>query len=402
MKKNIKKMVNLFFTALFALAAFGFMISCEIEHQHTFESVWSSDETDHWQLCLCGEIGNKSNHTFGDWTITKEATYETVGEKIHTCSVCGYREEEVIERLVHIHSLGIKHEAIAGNCVDKAILEYYECLGCSEKLNASGEVLSSIESTTDAENHKGITTNWIITARKHKEIYDCCGVEKTEETQHSFGAWTTNDDLPKSRTCSVCDYVETIDYSKCVVGDIILSDGSICPIDELDWGIDDPLAIIVRKSYMDKPALGIGISVYWEQQWCSKEAEGYYTNIYALQNPADGSEAWEKLNEAFSDVTTTKYPAWCYCANFGYDALSEGWYLPTTSELREIYNNRELIDNIFFRLTGSYQLQTRTFWSCCQNSRWERFAFVLDFSNGEVFHIFKDAIYYFCPVRAFY
>ena len=43
-------------------------------------------------------------HTFGDWTITKEATETEKGEKMRTCSSCGEKETEEIPALDHTHS----------------------------------------------------------------------------------------------------------------------------------------------------------------------------------------------------------------------------------------------------------------------------------------------------------
>ena len=38
-------------------------------------------------------------HTFGEWTVTKEATAFEFGEKVRICSVCGFEEEAQIEKL---------------------------------------------------------------------------------------------------------------------------------------------------------------------------------------------------------------------------------------------------------------------------------------------------------------
>ena len=38
-------------------------------------------------------------HTFGEWTVTKEATAFEFGEKVRICSVCGFEEKEKIEKL---------------------------------------------------------------------------------------------------------------------------------------------------------------------------------------------------------------------------------------------------------------------------------------------------------------
>ncbi len=43
----------------------------------------------------------KTAHTWGEWTVTKEATYDEEGSREHTCSVCGTKETEVIPKKTH-------------------------------------------------------------------------------------------------------------------------------------------------------------------------------------------------------------------------------------------------------------------------------------------------------------
>ena len=71
----MKKQISLFTAILFAVSTL--MVSCSQEvHEHTF----------------------------GEWTTTKEATEEAAGSKKRTCTVCGYTATEVIEKLAHTHT----------------------------------------------------------------------------------------------------------------------------------------------------------------------------------------------------------------------------------------------------------------------------------------------------------
>ena len=65
-------------------------------HEHTAGSEWESNKTSHWHECSCGEEMDVEEHTFGEWTVTKEATETEKGLKERTCSVCGYKETEDI------------------------------------------------------------------------------------------------------------------------------------------------------------------------------------------------------------------------------------------------------------------------------------------------------------------
>ncbi len=65
--------------------------------EHTADDTgWHSDETNHWNICECGEVIDKEAHKFGDWTITKEATKTESGSRTKSCTVCGYKVTESI------------------------------------------------------------------------------------------------------------------------------------------------------------------------------------------------------------------------------------------------------------------------------------------------------------------
>ncbi len=69
-------------------------------HEHKWAAAWESDETQHWHECEnpgCDIQENaKAAHTFGDWTVTKEASATEAGSKERTCSVCSYKETVTI------------------------------------------------------------------------------------------------------------------------------------------------------------------------------------------------------------------------------------------------------------------------------------------------------------------
>lgn len=64
-----------------------------IKHSYT----WKHDQTTHWQHCSVGnENTTPEAHTFGDWTVTKQASIGVEGEKERTCKVCRYKETTTI------------------------------------------------------------------------------------------------------------------------------------------------------------------------------------------------------------------------------------------------------------------------------------------------------------------
>ena len=201
------------------------------------------------------------------------------------------------------------------------------------------------------------------------------------------------------------------DYSKCVVGDFILKDGTILSKDKTpDSGT--VAAVIVRAAADGKPALGIGI-VHNKMAWCTESATGYNTIITALQGNKtsdymDGSDGWEILKKACSDAESKpeNYPAWNYSLTYAETSgltrdLAEGWYLPTVAELYTIYQNKTAVDASLLKAGGS-QFGTSYYWSCCQVPSYDDRVRVLNFDDGNVYYNNKNHKYgYVCSVRAF-
>ena len=66
---------------------------------HDFTGEWKKNETSHWHVCTvenCGVTADDAAHTYGDWTVEKEATSTEDGTKVRTCTVCGYQERATI------------------------------------------------------------------------------------------------------------------------------------------------------------------------------------------------------------------------------------------------------------------------------------------------------------------
>lgn len=69
--------------------------------EHIFaEEEWKSNVVKHWHECSeCNNVVEESEaaHSFGSWTVTKKPTTED-GEKERICSVCSYKETQVIPK----------------------------------------------------------------------------------------------------------------------------------------------------------------------------------------------------------------------------------------------------------------------------------------------------------------
>ena len=105
----------------------GFTVSAA-PHEHTYGD-WSKDGTNHWHECTCGDKADVAEHSFGEWTVTKEASTTEPGSKTRSCSVCGFEETLEIPVLSHTHSYGTDwknnetshwHECTCGDKADMA------------------------------------------------------------------------------------------------------------------------------------------------------------------------------------------------------------------------------------------------------------------------------------------
>ena len=67
-----------------------------VKGEHSYGEEYEKDADNHWKQCGCGNMIEKSAHTFGEWATIKEATKSEKGSKEKTCSVCGYKVTEEI------------------------------------------------------------------------------------------------------------------------------------------------------------------------------------------------------------------------------------------------------------------------------------------------------------------
>ena len=80
------KKISLILTILLVTVMIFCVTGCKDPeiHEHTFSDSWSKDGTYHWHGATCEhttEVSDKAEHTFGEWTTTKEATEEAEGSR---------------------------------------------------------------------------------------------------------------------------------------------------------------------------------------------------------------------------------------------------------------------------------------------------------------------------------
>ena len=176
-------------------------------HTHTYSTAWSTDETNHWHECTCGDKKDVAAHTPG------AAATETTPQ---TCTICGY---VIKAALGHTHNFNQKNTSetylkSAATCTKKAVY-YYSCT-CGEKGTEtfeSGETAPhsySTEWSSDETNHWHKCANCDAVADKAAHRYDnacdttCNDCGKTREITHSYSEVWSSDETNHWHECSVC------------------------------------------------------------------------------------------------------------------------------------------------------------------------------------------------------
>ena len=134
-----------------------------VKHEHQYSDQWTSDATNHWHACECGEKSDLSAHQF-KWVIDREATATQPGEKHQECTTCGYKTAPVTIPMEHVHKYSDKWSSDATN-------HWHEC-ECGEK---SDQGAHQFQWVIDRE---ATTTK---TGRKH-QVCATCGYQTAAVT----------------------------------------------------------------------------------------------------------------------------------------------------------------------------------------------------------------------------
>lgn len=418
----MKKQITFLTAILFAVSTL--IVSCTPEsHTHTFSEEWSYDETNHWHAATCEHNEEKSelaDHCFGEWFIVSYPTEYTEGWQERFCIECGYRDEEGVPKLEHVHRFseewtsdeyGHWHVAIC-DCEfvyvekkdhifgdwsvtvvpteDTEGLQERYCTECGFKDEEKLEKLEHVHSFSE---------EWTSDLMYH--WHECSCGEKQDKLEHSFGEYVSNNDATiledgtKTRTCKVCDYAEKVsdNGTKIVynVGDIILKDGKKISVGDVDSYLFDAtkaigvVALINIVDGVPKETTGYTTDFTGINVDCS----GYSDFGYAFSGDLDGSDNWDYICMIDSEGTQnaeTNYPIF-YRANIygtslgltdtGYET---GWYIPSIAELYTVYKNKEIIQRSL-SAAGGFTLSERDYWSSSQSST---YCYYCNFENGYV------------------
>ena len=238
-------------------------------HDHQSND-WKSNETEHWQVCTCGAVFHKAEHSGGTATCTEKAK----------CAVCG---AEYGDALGHDFTTSWTHD-------DNE--HWKQCSRCDAKDDVSPHTWDS-----------GTVTTAPTCTKAGEETYSCteCGATKTEPidaTGHSWKSDWTSDATHHwhecaNESCDVTDNAEKNGYAEHSGGKATCTQNAVCEICKASYGSLDPNNHTDLKHIDAKAATAAeeGNIAYWYCDGCKK----YFSDAAATKEITKAATVTAKL-----------------------------------------------------------------------------------------------------------
>ncbi|MFR8207688.1 pectate lyase-like adhesive domain-containing protein [Hominenteromicrobium sp.] len=238
-------------------------------HDHQSND-WKSNETEHWQVCTCGAVFHKAEHSGGTATCTQRAT----------CTVCGAEYGDV---LGHDFTTSWTHD-------DN--MHWKQCSRCDKKDDVSPHTWDS-----------GTVTTAPTCTKAGERTYTCteCGATKTEPidaTGHSWKSEWTSDATHHwhecaNESCDVTDNAGKNGYAEHSGGKATCTQNAVCEICKASYGSLDPNNHTDLKHIDAKAATAAeeGNIAYWYCDGCKK----YFSDAAAIKEITKAATVTAKL-----------------------------------------------------------------------------------------------------------
>lgn len=209
------------------------------------------------------------------------------------------------------------------------------------------------------------------------------------------------------------------------VGDIVMSGGSVLSKEKfLSYkGSEKPVAVIFTVSGVQtkdsKRVIGVGLFESAETISFAEDSStgdntnflfnrtyvinqkfdistGTYTNE-GFAGDIDGEDSWKNVkrrDKTAKENMYSVYPAYAFAENYGISKKcgkfdTTDWYLPTAAELYEMFENKNLLNEVISACGGN-ELDHRI-WSCSQDYYMKDIQLLIDMETGEIRRAFKDS-----------
>ena len=238
-------------------------------HDHQSND-WESNETEHWQVCTCGAVFHKAEHSGGTATCTQRAT----------CTVCG---AEYGDALGHDFTTSWTHD-------DN--MHWKQCSRCDKKDDVSPHTWDS-----------GTVTTAPTCTKAGEETYSCtkCDATKMEPipaTGHSWKSEWTSDATHHwyecdNKNCDVTDNAGKNGYAEHSGGKATCKAQAICEICKAGYGNPDQNNHTDLKHIDAKAATAAeeGNIAYWYCDGCKK----YFSDVAATKEITKAATVTAKL-----------------------------------------------------------------------------------------------------------
>lgn len=211
MKRKLLLLLSLVFVmATTLVCAVGCKQNSKPTHKHSYAATWSTDKTNHWHECECGDKIDLEAHKGGTATCTEKAE----------CEVCRVKYGEVN---ANNHAGSEFNYVSNGNGTHK---KTYECCGATaaESEACSGGTATCKEQATcehckakygnvSTDNHVSTEVKYVSKGNgKHDILYKCCDAVKEADVACSGGQAT---ECGKKNVCKDCltEYGEPLAHS---------------------------------------------------------------------------------------------------------------------------------------------------------------------------------------------
>lgn len=171
----------------------------KIPHNHSYIGDYSKNNSGHWKVCVCGAVLERETHTFGGYTVEKEATETNTGLKKRVCSSCEYVESVIIPVLSHNHVFTAEYT------YDE--IGHYKVCSCGEKdsfaVHEFGEYSITLMPTCESKGEK----THICLVCGYLDSMEIPLADHTEIVLDYIAPSCTASGLTEGKKCSICNII---------------------------------------------------------------------------------------------------------------------------------------------------------------------------------------------------